>query len=83
MGIVAAEQQLPARAEEEKMKDAFLDRMWVDHHERFSSDVWNAVDNAKARLTGAAGDPLPMVGRAMALVLAVSLASLSLGATIA
>lgn len=65
------------------MKDAFLDRMWVDHHERFSTDLGGALDKAQARLRGAEGDPLPMVGRAMALVLAVSLASLSLGATIA
>jgi hypothetical protein len=57
--------------------------MWVDHHERFSTDLGGALDHARARLTGAAGDPLPMVARAMALVLAVSLASLSLGATIA
>jgi hypothetical protein len=65
------------------MKDAFLDRMWADHHERFSADLGRALDKVPARLRASAGDPLPVVGRAMALVLAVSLASLSFGLTLA
>ncbi len=64
------------------MKEAYLDRMWVDHHERFSADLGRAMDKVPARLRGSVGDPLPVVARAMALVLAVSLASLSLGATL-
>ena len=64
------------------MKDAFLDRMWVDHHARFSADAGRALDGARERMRRANGDPLPMVARAMALVLAVSLASLSVGATL-
>jgi hypothetical protein len=65
------------------MKDAFLDRMWGDHHERFSADFGRALDKVPGRLRASAGDPLPVVARAMALVLAVSLASLSFGLTLA
>jgi len=65
------------------MKDAFLDRMWADHHERFSADLGRALDKVPAKLMDTDGDPLPVVARAIALVLAVSLASLSVGATLA
>lgn len=64
------------------MKDAFLDRMWIDQHQRFSADLGRALDKVPARLPVADGDALPMVARAMALVLAVSLASLSVGAAL-
>lgn len=65
------------------MKDAFLDRMWADHHERFSADAGRVLDGLRERLGQAEGDPLPVVARAMALVLAVSLASLTVGVTLA
>jgi hypothetical protein len=68
--------------QEEEMKDAFLDRMWADHHERFSADAGRVLDGVRERVRRADGDPLPVVARAMALVLAVSLASLSVGATL-
>ncbi len=63
------------------MKDAFLNRMWTDHHERFSADAGRVLDGVRERMRRSDGDPLPVVARAMALVLAVSLASLSVGAT--
>jgi hypothetical protein len=69
------------------MKDAMLNRMWIDHHDRFSADFGRAADRVGARMRGAGGgaggDSVPLVGRALALVLAVSLASLSLGSTLA
>jgi hypothetical protein len=61
------------------MKDAMLDRIWAEHHERFSADLGRTAD----RMRAADRDTLPLVGRALALVLAVSLASLSLGSTLA
>ena len=59
------------------MKDQFHDRMWIDNHERFSTDLGQRLDRIAARFSGR-GDPLPIVARAMALVMAVSLTSLSL-----
>lgn len=64
------------------MKEAFLDRMRIDQHQRFSADLGRALNEAPARLRERDGDPLPVVAHAMALVLAVSLASLSVGAAI-
>ena len=65
------------------MKDAMLGRLWAEHHDRFSADFGRAIDRLGARMRSADGDTLPLVGRALALVLAVSLASLSLGSTLA
>jgi hypothetical protein len=65
------------------MKDAMLDRMWREHHDRFSADLGRTADRLGARMRSPDGDSLPLVGRALALVLAVSLASLSLGSTLA
>jgi hypothetical protein len=64
------------------MQDSFLDRLWADHHQRFSADVGGLLDRAAARLKRTGGDPLPIAGKALAAVLAVSLASLSLGAVV-
>lgn len=63
------------------MQDAILGRMWADHHERFSTDLSNGLGTLGARLRKAEADRLPLVGRALALVLAVSAASLSVGST--
>jgi hypothetical protein len=68
---------------EEAMKDAMLNRMWIDQHDRFSADLGRAADRIGARMRGTEGDKLPLIGRAAALLLAVSLASLSVGATLA
>ena len=65
------------------MKDAMLNRMWIDRHDRFSADLGRTADRIRARMRGTEGDKLPLIGRAAALVLAVSLASLSVGATLA
>jgi hypothetical protein len=65
------------------MKDAMLNRMWIDQHDRFSADFGRAADRVGARMRNTGGDSVPLVGRALALVLAVSLASLSLGSTLA
>ena len=65
------------------MKDAMLDRMWIDQHDRFSADLGRVADRVGARMRNTGGDSVPLVGRALALVLAVSLASLSLGSTLA
>ena len=65
------------------MKDAMLDSIWAAHHQQFSADLGRAADRLGARIGGAEGDSLPLVARAMALVLAVSLTSLSVGATLA
>ena len=62
------------------MRDAMEGRLWVAHHERLSEDLSRVVDKARAHFSGS-GDPLPIVARAMALVLAVSLTSLSFSAT--
>jgi hypothetical protein len=68
---------------EEVMKDAILNNMWNDQHDRFSADFGRAADRVAARMRSAEADRLPLIGRAAALVLAVSLASLSVGATLA
>lgn len=62
------------------MQDSFLDRLWTDHHQRFSADLGGLLDRTAARLKRGGGDPMPVVGKALAAVLAVSLASLTLGA---
>jgi len=64
------------------MRDAMDMALWVDHHARFSADLGKGMARLKARLRGG-NDPLPVVGKALALVLAVSLASLSLGSAVA
>jgi hypothetical protein len=58
-------------------------RIWIAKHERFSADVANKLSGSFASLGARARDPMPIVGRALALMLAVSLSSLSLGAAIA
>ena len=65
------------------MRDAMDARIWTEHHDAFSADLARRLDRAAARLRTRRTDPLPAVGRAMALVLAISVTSLSLGATIA
>jgi hypothetical protein len=71
------------RTKKGAMKDMMLDRMWNDQHERFSADLGRAADRLGARIGSSQSDSLPLVARALALVLAVSLASLSLGSTLA
>jgi hypothetical protein len=58
-------------------------RLWAELHEAFSADLGRRLDRVAAKLKTRRTDPLPAVGRAMALVLAVSVTSLSLGATLA
>ena len=61
------------------MQDRFLDRLWADHHDRFTADVGGLLDRTAAKLQRTGGDPMPIAGRALALVLVVSLTSLSVG----
>jgi hypothetical protein len=63
------------------MADNLLGRMWADHHDAFSEEVTRRIGLARTRLSQGNGDPLPLVGRAMALVLAVSLTGLTVSAT--
>jgi len=65
------------------MQDAFLGRIWADHHHRLGGNFPRAAGSGRARLSTGHADRLPLVARAMALVLAVSMASLSVGASIA
>jgi hypothetical protein len=58
-------------------------RIWNDGHQRFSADLGRRLDALSARLRMPGRDPLPLVARAMALVLAVSVASLTLGSPLA
>jgi hypothetical protein len=60
------------------MRDATDARLWADHHQQLSDHVGRRLGQATARFRAGEGDPLPIVGRAMAIVLAVSLTSLSL-----
>ena len=63
--------------------DAMLNRMRADQHDRFSADFAPSADRQGARIASTKSDGLPLVAHALALVLAVSLASLSVGATLA
>lgn len=65
------------------MRDELDDRSWSREQARYSSDFRDQASNFDAPAERPSGDPLPIVARAMALVLAVSLTSISLGATIA
>jgi hypothetical protein len=60
------------------MNEAYHDRSWIDGHGRFSADAGRLFGRTGARLRVAGGDPLPIVARAMALVLAVSMTTLTL-----
>jgi hypothetical protein len=63
------------------MKDELFGRLWVDQHERFSGDLTRRIGRAGAAARREGRDPLPLVARAMALVLATSLSTLMIGAT--
>ena len=65
------------------MRDAMDLQLWLNHHRRFSADVDAGLNRFGARLRKGSEDPVPIVGKAMALLLAVSLASLSLGSAVA
>ena len=65
------------------MGDALLARMWVDNHQRMSEDLHSKADEPEALAASRDEDMLPIVARVLALVLAVSLSSLTLGAAIA
>ncbi len=65
------------------MGDALLARMWVDNHQRMSEDLQSKADEPEALAERRDEDMLPIVARVLALVLAVSLSSLTLGAAIA
>lgn len=59
------------------MKEAFHDRLWIDHHERFSEGVSRFLRRIGERRRARTRDPLPLVGHAVVLALAVSLTSLT------
>ena len=65
------------------MRDAMDLQLWVNHHDSFSADLGRRLSRLSARLRAGSGDPVPIVGKALAMVLAVSLASLSLGSAVA
>ena len=65
------------------MRDAMDSQLWVNHHDRFSADLGRRLSRLSARLRTGSSDPVPIVGKALAMVLAVSLASLSLGSAVA
>ena len=65
------------------MRDAMDLQLWVNHHDRFSADVGKRLGRLGAKLHKPSEDPVPVVGKALALLLAVSLASLSLGSAVA
>jgi len=57
------------------MQDQILGRLWVAHHEQFSSDFGRAIDKAAGKARGFVGAvPIPL--KAMAAVLAMSVTSL-------
>lgn len=64
------------------MRDALDGRTPIDGWEPISADFIARMGGSPARPKREDADPLPIVGRAMALILAVSLTSLSIGATI-
>jgi len=63
------------------MADNLLGRLWADDHDAFSEDATRRVGSLRDRFGSGRGDPLPLLARAMALVLAVSLTGLTVSAT--
>ena len=63
--------------------DAMLNRMRADQHDRSSADFPPSADRQGAQTASTNHGGLPLMAHALALVLAVSLASLSVGATLA
>jgi len=63
------------------VQDHLLGRLRADHQDAFSEGVTRSVGRVRARLGSRSGDPLPLVARAMALVLAVSLTGLTVTVT--
>lgn len=64
-----------------EMADNLLGRLWTDNHESASRDAARRIELVRGRLAATSGDPIPLVARAMALVLAVSLTGLTVAAT--
>jgi hypothetical protein len=62
------------------MIDGLESRMWIEHHERFSACAARLLGRFKRRPSR---DPMPMIGRAIAFAIAASLASLTLGSSLA
>lgn len=65
------------------MQDIILGRMWADHHQRIYGDAGHAQDHSASPAERRAADPLPPVGKAIMLALAVSVASIGASVTLA
>jgi len=63
------------------MMDEMLSRLRAVDHARASGDAGPKAAGIEPRPKRGAGDPLPLVARALALMLAVSVSSLTLATT--